>query len=199
MPLTWCRRTRRPHLPGGSVVLAASPTGADRAAAPGPGATSWAAASYAPLTDDTSSPIRRRTARSPRQDTCPSVGSAPAPTPRPHIAGTERAPARAKVPPSLIPATASPRAAHDPHLAASTRQRHERLELVLAVRRAERGSSSRHTSVSSRRRRPPDEVLSRPLPPSGSGGHWHPLSRDATDRWLSVRRPVEPRGPAGGS
>jgi hypothetical protein len=39
--------------------------------------------------------------------------------------------------------TAPLRAAHDPHLTASTRRRHVRLELVLVVRRAERGFSSR--------------------------------------------------------
>jgi hypothetical protein len=59
--------------------------------------------------------------------------------PPPSIAGTECALARATVLPSLTPTTAPLRATPDPHLSATTRRRHARIELVLIVRRAERG------------------------------------------------------------
>ena len=105
-----------------------------------------------PPTHDTSSPVRRRAAPAARR--CVLPGCATVVASPPSIAGVERAVARASVSPSLTLTTAPLRATPDPHLVASTRRRRGRIELVLVVRRAERGSTSSSTTLPGRRPAP---------------------------------------------
>jgi hypothetical protein len=96
---------------------------------------------------DTSLQVRRRTATPPHL----SVHRGCAPAPPRSIAGVERALVRATVPTSLTPTPAPLRATPDPHQIADTRRRHVRIELVLVVRRAERGSGSGLVALPGRR------------------------------------------------
>jgi hypothetical protein len=133
-------------------VYATSP--ADPVAAAGPlsqTTSRLAGEPRGPMAHGTSSSPPRGTGLISAPGRCLPIGSDPAPTTL-AIAGPERALARAMVPSPLTPAMASLRAVPDRHLSAITRRRLVRIDLLLIVRRAERGGSSSETAATGGRR-----------------------------------------------